>query len=83
AYVTGLSLYTTPRFTGQPLFNVILNAVGEEIRFSPPLESFEAKLMGSIAHILEEVNKLPGFKVRKKQFSLEMSAISKTLMLLS
>eukprot|EP00983_Pelagomonas_calceolata_P112421 1159878-Pelagomonas_calceolata.AAC.16 len=58
-----------PRFTGQPLFNIMLNAVGEEIRFSPPLESFEAKLVESISRMLEEVNKLPGFKVVSKDES--------------
>ena len=32
AYVTGLCLYLAPHYVGPPLFEIVLNAVGDEIR---------------------------------------------------
>lgn len=58
-----LTLYAAPTYSGAPLFEVVLDAVGEEINYTPPLDVITMRLEETITMTVTEVNAIPGLKV--------------------
>lgn len=74
-YVDGLLLYGLPTFRGAGLLSVTLDTStpldgssgsGTGVHYSPSLSSLAARLMESVQLVVDEINGLPGLRVRLK-----------------
>ena len=66
-YIAALSLYADPIFRGPPLFHVVLDAHGADIKYIPSLDAISQRLRDTITQTVDAVNGIPGLLVRGGQ----------------